>query len=130
MSGNFFDKYPYTDFHELNLDWILKTVKDSEKKIDDFTIYNAITWAGDWDASKTYVQWAIVQDSDGNGYISIKPVPANINITDNTYWAQIASYHSMYEAFNQRITNLERQVPHYVESTKSIVFSGEVIKNE
>lgn len=24
---NFFDKYPYTDFHELNLDWILKTVK-------------------------------------------------------------------------------------------------------
>lgn len=24
----FFNKYPYTDFHELNLDWILKTVKD------------------------------------------------------------------------------------------------------
>ena len=25
---NFFNKYPYTDFHELNLDWVLKTVKD------------------------------------------------------------------------------------------------------
>ena len=25
---NFFDKYPYTDFHELNLDWILKTIKN------------------------------------------------------------------------------------------------------
>ena len=24
----FFNKYPYTDFHELNLDWVLKTVKD------------------------------------------------------------------------------------------------------
>lgn len=24
---NFFDKYPYTDFHELNLDWVLETVK-------------------------------------------------------------------------------------------------------
>ena len=24
---NFFNKYPYTDFHELNLDWILETVK-------------------------------------------------------------------------------------------------------
>lgn len=25
---NFVNKYPYTDFHELNLDWIIKTVKD------------------------------------------------------------------------------------------------------
>lgn len=24
---NFFDKYPYTDFHELNLDWVLSTMK-------------------------------------------------------------------------------------------------------
>ena len=24
----FYNKYPYTDFHELNLDWVLKTVKD------------------------------------------------------------------------------------------------------
>lgn len=24
----FFNKYPYTDFHELNLDWVLKTVKN------------------------------------------------------------------------------------------------------
>lgn len=26
---SFFDKYPYTDFHELNLDWIIKTVKET-----------------------------------------------------------------------------------------------------
>lgn len=25
---NFFNKYPYTDFHELNLDWILETIKN------------------------------------------------------------------------------------------------------
>lgn len=30
-----FDKYPYTDFHELNLDWLIKTVRDMEYKMDD-----------------------------------------------------------------------------------------------
>ena len=30
----FFDKYPYTDFHELNLDWVLKTVKDLITEVD------------------------------------------------------------------------------------------------
>lgn len=32
---SFFDKFPYTNFHELNIDWIisqLKTVKDSMLK--------------------------------------------------------------------------------------------------
>lgn len=26
--GNMFDKYPYTNFHEMNLDWIIKEMKD------------------------------------------------------------------------------------------------------
>ena len=30
----FFDKYPYTDFHELNLDWVLKTVKALMQAVD------------------------------------------------------------------------------------------------
>lgn len=27
LGAPFFNKYPYTDFHELNLDWVLTTVK-------------------------------------------------------------------------------------------------------
>lgn len=29
-----FNKYPYTDFHELNLDWILKEMKDLQAAMD------------------------------------------------------------------------------------------------
>lgn len=28
-------QYPYTDFHEMNLDWILKTVKDAAGEVED-----------------------------------------------------------------------------------------------
>ena len=31
----FFDKYPYTDFHELNLDWLLKEMIALDKRLDD-----------------------------------------------------------------------------------------------
>lgn len=30
----FFDKYPYTDFHELNLDFVLKALKEMDAKLD------------------------------------------------------------------------------------------------
>lgn len=103
MSGNFIDKYPYTDFHELNLDWIIKTVKESEKKIDDFTVFNALTWAGNWDASKSYVKWSIVQDSNGNGFLSTQAVPANVSLSNKSYWTQISKYEALYAAFNSRI---------------------------
>ena len=31
----FDNKYPYSDFHELNLDWILETVSNIEKRVDN-----------------------------------------------------------------------------------------------
>lgn len=35
--SNFFNVYPYTDFHELNLDWILATIKELETRLDNIS---------------------------------------------------------------------------------------------
>lgn len=128
MSGNFFDKYPYTDFHELNLDWILNKVKETDKKVDDFTVFNTLTWAGEWDASKSYVKWSIVQDQDGNGYISVQPVPKNVPLTDENYWVQVAKYQALYTAFDQRLHALETKKTfniYYTPGQNAIVFAEE-----
>lgn len=106
----FFNKYPYQDSHELNLDWIIATVKRVEHVVDDFVVFNTITWAGSWDASKSYVKWSVVQDNSGDGYLSIQAVPVNVPLTNTDYWVQVANYSALYAAFNTRITNLETAV--------------------
>ncbi len=32
-----FNEYPYTDMHELNLDWCIRKLKELEKRVDDIT---------------------------------------------------------------------------------------------
>lgn len=44
MIYGFINDYPYTDFHELNLDWILKIVKANKDNIEN--LYNVFNeWA-------------------------------------------------------------------------------------
>lgn len=33
---SFTNDFPYTDFHELNLDWILNKIKEFQERIDSF----------------------------------------------------------------------------------------------
>ena len=35
MMLNFFNKYPYTDFHELNLDWLLDRMRKLEDELNN-----------------------------------------------------------------------------------------------
>lgn len=54
----FFDKYPYTDFHELNLDWFLSQFKSLVTDWDDFKTYIENEWDNvktDWETLYNYV---------------------------------------------------------------------------
>lgn len=85
------NRYPYTDQHELNLDWILKKIKELGIQIDEFEHFNEITFGGTWDISKQYQAWTIVVDNN-KGYISVKPVPSNTLLTNTEYWEQIVDF--------------------------------------
>ena len=92
MLSMFNNKYPYTDFHELNLDWILAQIKELTEEMQNFIELNAniIKYADpiQWDITAQYEQYTIVED--GNiAYLSKVPVAAGIAITDTDYWLPV-----------------------------------------
>lgn len=84
------NRYPYTDAHELNLDWILKKIKELGIKVDEFTALNEITFDGAWDISEAYPAWHIVT-FENYAYLALKPVPAGVDISNSDYWQVIFS---------------------------------------
>lgn len=85
-----FNKYPYTDFHELNLDWVLAKIKELGITIDEFTALNQLRYGGTWNIANAYEKWTIVYDAE-YAYLSLKPVPAGILLTNTEYWQNIGT---------------------------------------
>ena len=102
----FFNMYPYTNFHELNLDEILRLMRELHHEWDEFTAVNKITNAGAWDITKQYQAWTVVSDNNV-GYISLKPVPAGVAISNIEYWGVIADYNILITDLSNRISILE-----------------------
>ena len=101
--------YPYSDAHELNLDWILKKMKELDQSMTDFEAMNKITFSGEWDITEQYPAWTIV-NNNGTGYISIQPVPKGINITNNNYWRSVIDYSETIADLQNRVVDLEEDV--------------------
>lgn len=97
-----FEQFPYTNFHDLNLDWILKKLKDFEKDLTDFVAQNAIKYANpiDWNIEKQYEKNTVTVDPEtGVAYLSIKPVPNGISIKNTDFWSPIFDYNK-YPIYN------------------------------
>lgn len=87
-----FDNFPYTNFHELNLDWILKMLQQIDKTMSEFVAINALKYADpiQWSIIRQYEKNTIVIDPlTGTAYISVQPVPAGVAITNTDYWTVV-----------------------------------------
>ena len=87
-----FEQFPYTNFHELNLDWILKALKELEHTIEQFVAINALKYADpiQWNITSQYEKNTIVIDPvTGVAYISVQPVPAGVALTNTDYWTVV-----------------------------------------
>lgn len=88
----FYDKFPYTNFQEINLDRIIQELTKVKEGLN-FVIENASLKYADpiqWNITTQYQANTVVIDpATGIAYISTKPVPNNILITDTGYWTPI-----------------------------------------
>lgn len=90
------NKYPYSNIHEINLDWIIEQMTSLGNQMDNFTLLNTIKIADPiaWDITSVYDRLTIVSHQETEGYvayISAKDVPAGIAISNTDYWVRMAT---------------------------------------
>lgn len=63
----------------------------------------------DWDSSKTYEPLTVVY-YQGNSYTSRQYVPAGIDITNSTYWAQTGNYNAQIEQYRAEVQSFDDRI--------------------
>ena len=87
-----FDQFPYTNFHELNLAWILEALKEIKTTTEQFVAINSLKYANpiQWNITNQYEKNTIVIDPlTGTAYISVQPVPIGAALTNTDYWTVV-----------------------------------------
>lgn len=88
-------EFPHTRNYDGDLGYIIKKLDELNARYNNFFEYNSIRFNDpiDWSISSQYAPWRIVYDTTTEYlYISIKPVPAGIEITNTDYWAFVSPF--------------------------------------
>lgn len=107
-----FNKYPYTDFHELNLDMMLEELKRMNNTINNFIAIEKVKFADpiEYDYRKSYEINTIVLGSDGNSYIAKKEVSPGHIPPDEEYWMKIGDYNAQIESVSETKENKHSRI--------------------
>lgn len=102
-------KYPYTDFHEMNMDWIIKTIKELIEEIHNFVQFNSIKYADpfNWSIDRSYEENTMVFDDVNKiAYISKQPVPSGVLLSNDEYWLLIMDLSNFYAELDEVKENI------------------------
>ena len=109
MSINPIHKAPYTNFHDLNLDWIMETLNEFNTKLTNFVSLATIKYADpiQWDITNQYEANTVVVDSNGNAYLSVKPVPSGVSLDRVEFWTKIGNFDELWADVKKAITPID-----------------------
>ena len=97
---------PYTNFHDLNLDWIIEVLNEFNTKLSNFVSLAMIKYANpiQWNITNQYEANTVVVDSNGNAYLSVKPVPSGVSIDRVEFWTKIGNFDKLWADVKKAIT--------------------------
>ena len=97
---------PYTNFHDLNLDWIIDALNDFNARLTNFVSLATIKYADPilWDITSQYEANTVVVDSQGNAYLSVQPVPSGVSLDRTEYWTKIGNFDELFANVKKAIT--------------------------
>ena len=99
-------KAPYTNFHDLNLDWIIDVLNEFNTKLTNFVSLATIKYANpiQWDITNQYEANTVVVDSNGNAYLSVQPVPSGVSLDRAEFWTKIGNFDELWADVKKAIT--------------------------
>lgn len=117
-----FHGYPYTNFHDLNLDWILQQMQDFSDRLDNFISLATIKYADplQWDITSQYEANTVVVDRHGNAYLSVQPVPAGVSLDRTEYWTKIGNFDELWGSIKKAITPFDEGMGTTASADRSI----------
>ena len=109
MNINPIHKAPYTNFHDLNLDWIIEVLNEFNTKLTDFVSLATIKYADpiQWDITSQYEANTVVVDSNGNAYLSVRPVPSGASLDRTEFWTKIGNFDELWADVKKAITPID-----------------------
>ena len=122
----FYDKFPYTNFQDINLDRIIQQLIEVQEGLD-FVIKNASLKYADpiqWSITSQYqTNTVVINPENGTAYISTQPVPVNILITDTDYWTPVFSLQTLFNELEDDIGTLQGYIDE-INNTKIPTLQG------
>jgi hypothetical protein len=109
MSINPIHRAPYTNFHDLNLDWIIEVLNEFDTKLTNFVSLATIKYADplQWDITSQYEANTVVVDSNGNAYLSVQPVPSGVSLDRTEFWTKIGNFDELWADVKKAITPID-----------------------
>ena len=106
MNINPIHRAPYTNFHDLNLDWIMDELNEFNTKLTNFVSLATIKYANpiQWDITSQYEANTVVVDSNGNAYLSVQPVPSGVSLDRTEFWTKIGNFDELWADVKKAIT--------------------------
>ncbi len=109
----FYDKFPYTNFQEINLDRIIKELMEVKEGLQFVIDNSSLKYADpiEWNITTQYQANTVVIDpATGIAYISTKPVPNNVQITNTGYWTKVFDLSALFAELDQEIETVDQRV--------------------